>query len=86
MIRDGKTHMLVNTIQTGMQFGMQSMEQALMRLASTGEVDTTEVKEILASHNIEPSPSLPSPPTERKAPTQRQSGVEQRRSKHYRYT
>jgi len=38
-IRDGKTHLLYGTIQTGKANGMQTMEQALAELVAKGTID-----------------------------------------------
>jgi twitching motility protein PilT len=57
MIRDGKTHTLPNVIQTGARLGMQSLEQALTRLAGEGIVDPKMVAEILEEAGVEPTPA-----------------------------
>lgn len=59
MIRDGKEHQIYSTIQTGHSRGMQTMDQALIRLYNTGRIsresvleyciDKTEVERIM--HN-----------------------------------
>jgi hypothetical protein len=63
MIRDGKIHTLPNAIQTGARFGMQSLEQALTRLAGAGTVDPKLVASVLASEATaeEPEPEAPAP-------------------------
>jgi len=40
MIREGKTHMLYNAIDTGAQYGMFSMDKALAEMIKRGLVDT----------------------------------------------
>ena len=47
MIRDGRTHTLGNAIQTGQRHGMQSLEQALTRLAGEGLVEASVVQDVL---------------------------------------
>lgn len=59
MIRDGKEHQIYSTIQTGHSKGMQTMDQALIRLYNNGKInretvleyciDKTEVERIM--HN-----------------------------------
>jgi twitching motility protein PilT len=63
MIRDGKTHTLPNAIQTGARQGMQSLEQALTRLAAEGTVDAKVVASILslASGDAEEERAAPEP-------------------------
>lgn len=63
MIRDGKTHQLPNVIQTGARLGMQSLEQALTRLAGQGVVDAKLVASVLAEESTESSaPEMGSSP------------------------
>jgi twitching motility protein PilT len=57
LIREGKTYQLVNVIQTGSQYGMQTLDQALLDLYRNGiisraealarSVDVEELKEML---------------------------------------
>lgn len=57
LIREGKTYQLVNAIQTGSQYGMQTLDQALLALYRNGiisraealarSVDVEELKEML---------------------------------------
>jgi twitching motility protein PilT len=39
MIRDGKTHQLPTDIQTGTQYGMQSLDGHLLKLVEQGEIE-----------------------------------------------
>ena len=58
LIREGKTYQLVNTIQTGSQYGMQTLDQALLALYRQGiisreqalarSVDVEELEGMLA--------------------------------------
>lgn len=41
-IRDQKTHLIPNAIQTGMQFGMQTLDDAIMELLVKGMIDPLE--------------------------------------------
>ena len=38
LIREGKTHQLLNVIQTGAQFGMLTLDQALAALCQSGDI------------------------------------------------
>jgi twitching motility protein PilT len=49
LIREAKTHQIPSSIQTGMQLGMQSLEQALRNLVIQGRVDRTQAELILQS-------------------------------------
>jgi len=49
LIREGKTHQLLSTIQTGQKFGMQSLEQSLTRLQAEGLIDRDTAEHHLAS-------------------------------------
>ena len=49
LIREGKTHQMPSSIQTGMQLGMQSLEQALRNLVMQGRVERTQAELILQS-------------------------------------
>ena len=60
LIREGKTHQMMNSIQTGGQHGMQSLNKSLAVLvdngiitrqeALTGATDADELKELLGGH------------------------------------
>jgi twitching motility protein PilT len=39
MIREGKTHSLYHDIQTGVEFGMQTLDNALLNLVQQGKID-----------------------------------------------
>lgn len=43
IIREGKTHQLVNVIQTGGQYGMQTMDASLKKLMQRGEISTEDM-------------------------------------------
>ena len=49
LIREGKTHQMPSTIQTGTQLGMQSLEQALRNLVMQGRVDRAQAEQLLQS-------------------------------------
>ena len=49
LIREGKTHQMPSTIQTGTQLGMQSLEQALRNLVMQGRVERAHAETILQS-------------------------------------
>jgi twitching motility protein PilT len=38
LIRNKKTHLIATEIETGIQFGMQSMERSLKSLVDTGKI------------------------------------------------
>jgi twitching motility protein PilT len=42
LIREGKTYQLMNTIQTGAQYGMQTLDQALLTLCRNGNISREE--------------------------------------------
>ena len=42
LIREGKTYQLVNAIQTGSQYGMQTLDQALLALYRNGIISRAE--------------------------------------------
>ncbi len=42
LIREGKTYQLMNTIQTGAQYGMQTLDQALLTLCRNGVISREE--------------------------------------------
>lgn len=47
LIRDGRTHQIDATIETGSRFGMQSMQQVLERLAQSGQISYDVVHQYL---------------------------------------
>lgn len=49
LIREGKTHQIQSSIQTGAKFGMQTMDNSLMNLYRTGEI----TKEVLMNYAID---------------------------------
>jgi twitching motility protein PilT len=49
LIREGKTHQMPSSIQTGTQVGMQSLEQSLRNLVMQGRVDRAHAEAILQS-------------------------------------
>ena len=49
LIREGKTHQMPSSIQTGTQIGMQSLEQALRNLVMQGRVDRAHAEGFLQS-------------------------------------
>jgi twitching motility protein PilT len=49
LIREGKTHQMSSSIQTGTQMGMQSLEQALRNLVMQGRVDKAHAEALLQS-------------------------------------
>ena len=49
LIREGKTHQMPSTIQTGTQLGMQSLEQALRNLVMQGRIDRAQAEQLLQS-------------------------------------
>ena len=49
LIREGKTHQMPSSIQTGTQLGMQSLEQALRNLVMQNRVDRAHAEVILQS-------------------------------------
>jgi twitching motility protein PilT len=49
LIRESKTHQMPSAIQTGVQLGMQSLEQSLKTLLMKGAVDRAHAEAILAS-------------------------------------
>jgi len=51
LIREGKTYQLVNTIQTGSQFGMQTLDQALLALYRKGIISREQA--LALSVNVE---------------------------------
>ncbi len=42
LIRDGKTHQIPSAIATGRRLGMQQMDQALLALVRSGDIDPDE--------------------------------------------
>ena len=51
LIREGKTHQLMNTIQTGAQYGMQTLDQELLTLYRNGIISREET--LSRSSNVE---------------------------------
>ncbi|HEX2502171.1 MAG TPA: type IV pilus twitching motility protein PilT [Methylomirabilota bacterium] len=49
LIREGKTHQMPSSIQTGTQLGMQSLEQALRNLVMQGRIDRAHAEGVLQS-------------------------------------
>jgi twitching motility protein PilT len=49
LIREGKTYQIPSAIQTGGKYGMQSLEQALTKLAVNGVIDPGEAERQLAA-------------------------------------
>jgi twitching motility protein PilT len=49
LIREGKTHQMPSSIQTGTQMGMQSLEQALRNLVMQNRVDKAHAEALLQS-------------------------------------
>jgi len=49
LIREGKTHQMPSAIQTGTQFGMQSLEQALRNLLMQGRIAKEAAESLLQS-------------------------------------
>jgi Tfp pilus assembly ATPase PilU len=49
MIREGKTYQIPSAIQTGAKYGMQSIEQALTRMAADGVIDASEPERQLSA-------------------------------------
>jgi twitching motility protein PilT len=46
LVREGKAHQLTSVIQTGSQFGMQTMDQSLAALVRDGVVDVDKAREV----------------------------------------
>jgi twitching motility protein PilT len=42
LIREGKAHQIHSAISTGRRLGMQLMDQALLQLVQSGEIDSNE--------------------------------------------
>ncbi len=60
MVRDGKTHMLANALQTGAKIGMQSLEAALTRLAEEGVIESSTAAGALGEDEGEEQPAAAS--------------------------
>jgi twitching motility protein PilT len=58
LIREGKTHQMPSSIQTGTQVGMQSLEQSLRSLVMQGRVDRAHAEAILQSSSAASSSVL----------------------------
>ena len=62
LIREGKTYQMMNTIQTGTQYGMQTLNQSLVKLCKRGiitkeqalarSIDVEELSEMLNEHRV----------------------------------
>jgi twitching motility protein PilT len=63
LIREGKTHQMPSSIQTGTQAGMQSLEQALRTLVMQGRIDRAHAEGFLQSSSagstLGPAPAAP---------------------------
>jgi twitching motility protein PilT len=58
LIREGKTHQMPSSIQTGTQFGMQSLEQAIRNLVMQGRIDRAHAETILQSSSASSTATL----------------------------
>jgi twitching motility protein PilT len=58
LIREGKTHQMPSSIQTGTQLGMQSLEQALRNLVMQGRIDRAHAEGVLQSSSAGSSGTL----------------------------
>ena len=45
LIREGKTHQIYSALQSGGQYGMQTMDQSLAQLVRAGDIDISIAKE-----------------------------------------
>jgi twitching motility protein PilT len=63
LIREGKTHQMPSSIQTGTQAGMQSLEQALRNLVMQGRVDRSLAEGILQSSSTGATLATPTAPS-----------------------
>jgi twitching motility protein PilT len=65
LIREGKTHQMPSSIQTGTQLGMQSLEQALRNLVMQGRIDRAHAEGVLqsssSSSTLGPAPTPGAP-------------------------
>jgi twitching motility protein PilT len=65
LIREGKTHQMPSSIQTGTQLGMQSLEQALRNLVMQGRIDRAHAEGVLqstsSSATLGPTPAAAAP-------------------------
>lgn len=59
MIRDGKLHQLPSAMQTGMKYGMQTMQQAVKKLIKDGLVNKKVAAEKLKAVGIDFDPDAP---------------------------
>ena len=50
IIREGKTHQLEAVIQTGAEFGMQSMDKTLVSLIHAGTITYDEARNFAVDH------------------------------------
>jgi twitching motility protein PilT len=58
LIREGKTHQMPSSIQTGTQAGMQSLEQALRNLVMQGRIDRVHAEGFVQSSSAGSAGSL----------------------------
>ena len=58
LIREGKTHQMPSSIQTGTQIGMQSLEQSLRNLVMQGRIDRAHAEGFLQSSSASSSSAL----------------------------
>jgi twitching motility protein PilT len=52
LIREGKVAQINSSIQTGKQFGMQTMDNALKELHDKGLVSKDSIKDLVSNPNI----------------------------------
>jgi twitching motility protein PilT len=71
LIREGKTHQMPSSIQTGTQFGMQSLEQSIRNLVMQGRVDKAHAEALLQSSSSGSVGALGSTPPAGPGPTAR---------------
>jgi twitching motility protein PilT len=62
LIREGKTHQMPSSIQTGTQIGMQSLEQAIRNLVMQGRVDRAHAEGFLQASSSGSPTGLGGPP------------------------
>lgn len=69
LIREGKTFQIPAVISTGRRFGMQLMDQALLRLVSAGDIDADEAYRLATEkRDFEAFRSAPAPASEPEKP------------------
>jgi len=61
LIREGKTHQMPSSIQTGTQVGMQSLEQAIRNLVMQNRIDRAHAESILQSSSASSAATLGAP-------------------------